>query len=449
MTGMERDSAGGGSWIFGTDGGRYAWDAAGMRLYRLGPGDRPPAESAPETEPDDGDDGQRLDSLILNVSHACDMACAYCFAGGGAYGEGAALMDRETAFAAVDAFAASKAPGPSEIYFFGGEPLLNYGLVVEAARYAVRRLAEERGDPPPRFRITTNGLSLTEERVAELAGLGAVVTVSVDGDERSHDRYRRKADGGPTYRELEARLSALNRKFPGFLMARATLSPKDLDLGAVRRGLESLGFRNYGFELVFADGPDDPEFAWTDEALDAFDRGYGDFVRDVLAALKRGERSRPSIASFLGGLVAIRRRQPAAVPCRMARNIVAVAPDGRYYPCQRLVGRAGRSLGDVRSGLDEAARRAAFPRTAGSKRGCSSCWARNLCGGGCPAGDILSRGDDGEPDRLTCAERRIRYRWLLWLYASCSEAGLDMDALAPEIEREWARSREASDALLR
>jgi sulfatase maturation enzyme AslB (radical SAM superfamily) len=40
--------------------------------------------------------------------------------------------------------------------------------------------------------------------------------------------------------------------------------------------------------------------------------------------------------------------------------------------------------------------------TTAARAGCSSCWARGLCGGGCPYRGVLARGLIADRDRLQC-----------------------------------------------
>ena len=70
-------------------------------------------------------------SLSLNVSSACNLACGYCYADRGAFGgKQADRMTDATAIAAVDRLLTVADPErPVTIGFLGGEPLLNRALI--------------------------------------------------------------------------------------------------------------------------------------------------------------------------------------------------------------------------------------------------------------------------------------------------------------------------------
>jgi sulfatase maturation enzyme AslB (radical SAM superfamily) len=65
----------------------------------------------------------RQPRLTLNLTHACNMACTYCYAGE----KSATPMGAETSRAAIDlalAALAHRGDPPLLIAFFGGEPLI-------------------------------------------------------------------------------------------------------------------------------------------------------------------------------------------------------------------------------------------------------------------------------------------------------------------------------------
>jgi uncharacterized protein len=72
--------------------------------------------------------------------------------------------------------------------------------------------------------------------------------------------------------------------------------------------------------------------------------------------------------------------------CGAGERMFGVAANGEICPCALHVGRAHALLGSMKQGVDEE-RAAKFRETYSSdfQSGCSKCWARNLCGGGCSA----------------------------------------------------------------
>ena len=71
-----------------------------------------------------------IKALCLLVAQDCNLRCSYCFADTGEYHGARALMDAETAKAAID-FLIGHSGGRRnlEVDFFGGEPLMNFDVV--------------------------------------------------------------------------------------------------------------------------------------------------------------------------------------------------------------------------------------------------------------------------------------------------------------------------------
>jgi sulfatase maturation enzyme AslB (radical SAM superfamily) len=55
------------------------------------------------------------------------------------------------------------------------------------------------------------------------------------------------------------------------------------------------------------------------------------------------------------------------------------------------------------------------------RQGCSTCWARALCGGGCNTHAIQYNRDIRFPYRLECEMIQWRYRLAMWIIAQCPE----------------------------
>ena len=140
-----------------------------------------------------------LKTLVLHVTDACNLGCRYCYYGNDGHAAAAKeKMSPETAARAVD-FLMEHSGNSKEviIVFFGGEPLLNLDLI----RFIVadaRKKAMEKGIRVD-FAVTTNGTLLTDKTIAFLRENNIGVTISIDGFETAHDRFRRFPNGAPSY----------------------------------------------------------------------------------------------------------------------------------------------------------------------------------------------------------------------------------------------------------
>ena len=108
-------------------------------------------------------------ALCLNVSHDCNLACRYCFAGQGEYHGDRALMSYEVGKQALDFLIANSGNRRNlEVDFFGGEPLMNFEVVKQLVAYGRQR--EKETGKNFRFTLTTNGILLDDE-VIDFANL--------------------------------------------------------------------------------------------------------------------------------------------------------------------------------------------------------------------------------------------------------------------------------------
>lgn len=142
---------------------------------------------APDPHPDYQPPPPQVKALCLYVTHHCNLACRYCYAGAGRPETAGKLMSARVARRAVDLLIdGSGSRRHVEIDFFGGEPLLNFPVVRDTVRYA-RGRAEAAGKQVG-FTVTTNGLLLAPEVRRFLLENEVNVVLSLDGRPEVHDR---------------------------------------------------------------------------------------------------------------------------------------------------------------------------------------------------------------------------------------------------------------------
>lgn len=375
-----------------------AWHLVGSRLfvvndsriYDLDPGDAERLRSgdrqmlaavdAISAQPplDDMDLVPRVtpQSVSLNVSSSCNLGCSYCYAGRGSFGGAqSAVMDWQTAQAAIDAlFAAADPARPITIGFLGGEPFLGRDLIHRSVQYAARRATNQ----VVGFSVTTNGTLLTKEDVELLRAHRFAVTVSVDGGRLLHDTLRplRKRRGS-SHAALAEHVAALVRD-PGKARvgARATVTHSNLGVEQIFDDVIDLGFADVGLSpLRTAAG------SLTNEDWPIYLRGVRRLAERELGRAVVGESIR-----FSNLAVALRQLERGAAspyPCGAGGGYFSVSSDGTWYACHRAVGQPSFALGSS-AGIDRS-RQATFlrDRHVHSQAPCRTCWARYLCSGGC------------------------------------------------------------------
>jgi len=327
-------------------------------------------------------------TLVLNVNHACNLRCTYCYTGTKVHRP----MPERVAMAAVGRAVASVGPGGLlELGFFGGEPLLEARLITSVLVNA-RTLCKGR---QIRFSasLTTNGTCVGPEAWAVMTDPDVALSISHDGLPGVHDRHRIAIDGRGTSAEVETtlrRLAVAERDFNVVIVVR----PDTVDLlpGGVRY-LRDLGARRVEPSI-------DLWTTWSPADTTRLRAAVAE-----CAAVWRAGLPGFSMSWFDEKLVRI-----AAVPieagarCGFGDGQIAVAPSGNLYPCERVMGEDGprqplRLPGHVLEGGDFLSfRGAAGPETAS----CTGCPGETFCGTTCRCSNYIRTGSPSKPDDLLC-----------------------------------------------
>ncbi|MBS0374598.1 MAG: SPASM domain-containing protein [Proteobacteria bacterium] len=355
-------------------------------------------------------------SLSLNVSQACNLACGYCYAGRGSFGgRQTTPMSLATALEAVDALLRDgDAAAPFTVGFLGGEPFVNRALIHKVVAYGSQRAAERGLDV--RYSVTTNGTLLEEGDLELMRSHRFAVTVSIDGDSAIHDRQRPAAHAARgSWSELVARIRPLLAS-PGRaqVAARATITRDGLDLRRIFAALRAVGFRDIGFAPLRRAADSAGAFTAAD-----WPRYLGELealAREQLARLRAGEPL--SFANLAIALKQLERGAASPYPCGAGGGYFSVASDGTWYACHRAIGDPAFALGTSRGLSAEARQSFLAQRHVERQTDCVRCWARYLCSGGC---------HQEAPARSAASCDFIR-GWLEFCLAAYAEYGADFHA---------------------
>jgi uncharacterized protein len=336
-------------------------------------------------------------SLSLNVSSSCNLACTYCYADRGAFnGAQPAPMTEAVAHAAVERlFATADVAHPVTIGFLGGEPFANRALIHAVVAYATTRAQELGFDV--RFSVTTNATMLRPDDLQLLRDHVFAVTVSVDGGALVQGEQRPLRGGRNSYDALRRGIGPLLAE-PGYarIAARATVTRDHLDLVSRFAEIRAIGFNEVGFAPLRT-APSGGGAIGGDDWPSYLDALQGLARSELAGALGGGSIALSNLAIALKQL---HRGASAPYACGAGGGYFSVAADGRWYACHRAVGAPDYELGD-NDGLNAQKRRDFLAkRHVDAQTDCRVCWARYLCSGGChqeaatrsPAGCDFIRG---------------------------------------------------------
>lgn len=321
--------------------------------------------------------------VALVLTHACNLACRYCYTGE----KKRVRMGREVAERAVDA-AFDRATDRLQLTFFGGEPLLEAEHLVAIAESARERAARERIELA--LQMTTNGTRLDSPMLERLNALDVRIALSIDGNRAAHEAGRPFAGGASSYDAVDAafsRLVATGRHFDVI----AVVDPANVEhLAASVRELFDRGAPAVTLNPNWA-------AAWTDQTRAAWRDAYERAASVWLAWRRRGRAV--SLQPLEGAVAALRRGRSVAQTCGAGRHNFAVAPSGRVYGCARSVGEdlGVGALGHIDDWL---------PRHGVSgpnaRQQCSGCASRDRCERHCACACREETSDPATPGPTLC-----------------------------------------------
>ena len=323
-----------------------------------------------------------IKALCLHVAHTCNLNCSYCFASQGKYHGDRAIMSYEVGKRALDFLVENSGTRRNlEVDFFGGEPLMNFGVVKYLVAYA--RSIEKEKNKNFRFTLTTNGLNITDEVIDFANKEMSNVVLSLDGRKEVHDRFRVDLAGKGSYDRIVPLFQKFVEKRGGknYYM-RGTFTHYNPDFLNDIKAMLDLGFTEISMEPVVC-AENDPS-ALTAEDREIVKKQYEDLAKLML---KRRNAGKPFtfyhyMIDLKGGPCIYKR----VSGCGSGTEYMAVTPWGDLYPCHQFVGEEKFRLGSVFEGVTNLEKQNEFAAcNVYAREECADCWAKLYCAGGCAA----------------------------------------------------------------
>jgi uncharacterized protein len=337
-------------------------------------------------------DADLVDTLTLTLTHACNLRCDYCFDTLEMM-KNTHSMSEETALHAVDyLFGGLCGKQKGQIIFTGGEPLLNWPVLVAAVEYA-ESLAERNGIRIT-FSLKTNGTLVGDRELDFFAERDFTVQVSIDGDREDHDRARCDHKGvGSFDRAVEASRRITERLGRAHSHIKATLTKQNIsNFRHNMRFLVGLGAGLVAPGQVMADASS--PHALSDEDRRAHVEALLAVAEELAAGgdpeeaqkMMQAMGFRPTAAGKAGG-------GSAKYGCGAGLWHLCVDTDGSLLPCYRLSGSDEYLMGNVSSPdierIREVQKRILPKYNREDTPECRSCWGQEICRKSCVAQSLI------------------------------------------------------------
>lgn len=356
--------------------------------------------------------------ILIMVTQTCNLACSYCYAGGGTYGGKTKLMAEEDALKAIDVML-QRAPQRREftVTFFGGEPLLNFPLVRRIVSYC-KDLSAGRG-MRFHFSMTTNCTIVSDEIVEFLKTNQFTLMVSFDG--LGQEAHRPFADGSSSahlVRENLRRLAARGVPFQIRATITRDLAKKETVNELVQIG-KSLGNRRVMISTASATRnsifPANEELTLGKEEASRLREICRSVTEQNIEAARQGSTEKTVFDPTLYLVRALADGKAAGLGrCGAGLAMAAASTDGNIYPCHRFVGMKDYIIGTIDAGVDPEAVQSFFREADEvNKEKCDVCFARQICGGFCFYNISDGKGGFVPPDERECESFRESVKYAI------------------------------------
>ncbi|MDD2585087.1 MAG: thioether cross-link-forming SCIFF peptide maturase [Syntrophomonadaceae bacterium] len=348
-------------------------------------------------------------AICLNVAHACNMRCYYCFASQGDFGMKPCLMDLETGKKAMEFLIANSGKIKNlEVDFFGGEPLLVADMLKDLVSYCRQR--EKETGKRFNFTLTTNSLLLDDEISDWVIKNDISLILSLDGRKEVNDQHRVLPNGQGTYDMIMPHIKGVVDKNPVSYYVRGTFTRKNLDFASDLQHMIDLGFDCISVEPAV--GPDNG-FSIMEENLPQVLTEYERLTDSLLDAYLAGKEINffhYNLNLQKGPCLAKR-----STGCGAGIEYLVITPEGDIYPCHQFVGEEEFYMGNIYADNLNIEIRKKFENNQLKDKECISCWARNFCGGGCHANSLHANGDMSKPHKVSCVMHKKRVEGAIYL----------------------------------
>ncbi len=336
-------------------------------------------------------------SITLNVNQICNLKCSYCAAGGdGTYGEAVSQISIKETLPQIEYFISKTPDGDVfAISFIGGEPLLHPATIKAIHDYALDLCRKK--NILLIMKIVTNGTLINIETINILKTLQVDLTISMDGRPEVNDVVRPSKDGNSPTLKILAGLELLK-------LDRGLI--KAIHISAVTTADNPALFENFKFIHTLPIDTFDFVFANNEKDLQIQKR-YIDDYKKIMEYLWQvgGEaelRRLKSVSSMFNNLD---NQQKIENFCGAGKNYAMVDAKNRLYSCvwdaNDLSKSIGKKLTINQIELDK------LSKPLVELNNCMTCWARNICGGGCMyINKSHSGGDKHQKSKLFCERTR-------------------------------------------
>jgi uncharacterized protein len=351
-----------------------------------------------------------LRSICLVLNNSCNLCCNYCYANKGCYDKPNEQMKFEVATRSIDLLFDEIRKNNGKIIsvgFFGGEPLLSFKLIKKLVNY----VEKNRKSTNSIYKITTNG-TLINKQIADFLILNNFdITISIDGDEKKHNFYRKYKNKQGSYKDVKKAIELFGDKKEK-ITARITITDNNSEIHSYIHNIIFLGIR----KITFA-----TDYGISKLGFQKFCLSLSLMIEQYYQDIKKG---------FFYDITNITRVISAVVfghryrsHCNAGISYVTLSADGKYYRCPRFVGKENFCFKKQKNMIiSKQEKQDIIKDNENMKRNtrCLNCTYVYLCGGVCRYHAYMSELNKIKGVSTECLQRKILFEKTLQLICKLS-----------------------------
>lgn len=352
----------------------------------------------------------QVNSLTLMVCQECNLRCSYCYGEGGEYHD-RGIMTIETGKKAITFGLENCKDNALSIIFFGGEPLMQFGLIRNWVQFAKEEALKR--NIQIGFSVTTNATLITDEIADFFKENRFGVTISIDGCEEDNDKNRFYVNRKGAYQNIMKGVQIL-QKHGVTVSARGTVTSNNINMLKSWKHLRDLKFNNIHLS---------PALNLMEESdLGLYIAEQKQMVDYFIKCLKNEDYEDISkMHNIEGFLLRIHYGGIRNTCCGAQVRMIAVDKNGDIYPCHRFVSTKEMCIGNITVGWDNYKMKIIHNELLLDNSTCSLCWARVLCGGGCPFENYMGNSVICKPNSFTCEANQSVLLYIVTKYLELTD----------------------------
>lgn len=321
------------------------------------------------------------------VTTHCNLRCTYCYEGDEKVG---LVLEKEMADKIICYIIKKESESREkevDITYHGGEPFLNFAMI----KYVTLVLREKIRNKKFHFSVTTNGTIMDKLLLKFIDENHFEISFSIDGDQKTHDLYRRTPTGIGTHAVVTKHIKEYLTLLPK-ARARMTYNEETVsDLADNIYYLIKLGFK------YIVPIQDFNSKKWNEE--------HSKILQTQIVKAKSFVK-RHSVDIAICEALDVSRKKV----CNGGTTSINIYPDGTLYPCMIGTGISEYEIGDVTMGINSRKLNIILDKSNETIEECKGCSFYAFCENNrCRIINKVLRGNYCTPSDVVCSINNVCY----------------------------------------